>query len=64
MPRWFLCYFGQSLVHVIQVVLGYFVMLAIMSYNTWIFLGAIVGLGVGYYLAYPLLSMTQWASRC
>lgn len=56
--RWFLCYFGQSLVHVIQVVLGYFVMLAIMSYNTWIFLGAIVGLGVGYYLAYPLLSMT------
>ncbi|KAH0505591.1 putative low affinity copper uptake protein 2 [Microtus ochrogaster] len=45
--RWFLCYFGQSLVHVIQVVLGYFVMLAIMSYNTWIFLGAIVGLVPG-----------------
>lgn len=56
--RWFLCYFGQSLVHVIQVVIGYFVMLAVMSYNTWIFLGVVLGSAVGYYLAYPLLHMT------
>ncbi|XP_036035830.1 probable low affinity copper uptake protein 2 isoform X2 [Onychomys torridus] len=56
--RWFLCYFGQSLVHVIQVVIGYFVMLAVMSYNTWIFLGVVLGSAVGYYLAYPLLKMT------
>ncbi|XP_059110402.1 protein SLC31A2 [Peromyscus eremicus] len=56
--RWFLCYFGQSLVHVIQVVIGYFVMLAVMSYNTWIFLGVVLGSAVGYYLAYPLLNMT------
>lgn len=58
MSRWFLCYFGQSLVHVIQVVIGYFVMLAVMSYNTWIFLGVVLGSAVGYYLAYPLLNMT------
>ncbi|XP_012862689.3 probable low affinity copper uptake protein 2 [Echinops telfairi] len=55
--RWFLCHFGQSLIHVTQVVIGYFMMLAVMSYNTWIFLGVVVGSAVGYYLAYPLLSM-------
>lgn len=32
-------------------------MLAVMSYNTWIFFGVILGSAVGYYLAYPLLSM-------
>ncbi|XP_040613341.1 probable low affinity copper uptake protein 2 isoform X2 [Mesocricetus auratus] len=56
--RWFLFYFGQALVHVTQVVTGYFVMLAVMSYNTWIFLGVVLGSAVGYYLAYPLLNMT------
>uniref|UniRef100_G1M3C6 Copper transport protein n=3 Tax=Ailuropoda melanoleuca TaxID=9646 RepID=G1M3C6_AILME len=54
--RWFFFHFGQSLIHVIQVVIGYFMMLAVMSYNTWIFFGVIVGSAVGYYLAYPLLS--------
>ncbi|XP_004452376.2 protein SLC31A2 [Dasypus novemcinctus] len=55
--RWFLCHFGQSLIHVAQVVIGYFMMLAVMSYNTWIFLGVVLGSAMGYYLAYPLLSM-------
>ncbi|KAM7093511.1 protein SLC31A2 isoform 1-T1 [Molossus nigricans] len=55
--RWFLCHFGHSLIHVAQVVIGYFVMLAVMSYNTWIFLGVVLGSAVGYYLAYPLLSI-------
>ncbi|XP_010368753.2 probable low affinity copper uptake protein 2 [Rhinopithecus roxellana] len=54
--RWYLCHLGQSLIHVIQVVIGYFIMLAVMSYNTWIFLGVVLGSAVGYYLAYPLLS--------
>ncbi|KAF7466475.1 protein SLC31A2 isoform X1 [Marmota monax] len=55
--RWFLCHFGQSLVHVTQVVIGYFMMLAVMSYNIWIFLGVVLGSAVGYYLAYPLLRL-------
>uniref|UniRef100_A0A8C9AQ37 Copper transport protein n=1 Tax=Prolemur simus TaxID=1328070 RepID=A0A8C9AQ37_PROSS len=55
--RWYLRHFGQSLIHVIQVVIGYFIMLAVMSYNTWIFLGVVLGSAVGYYLAYPLLRM-------
>lgn len=55
--RWFSCHFGQSLIHVAQVVISYFLMLAVMSYNTWIFLGVVLGSAVGYYLAYPLLSV-------
>ncbi|XP_008566974.1 PREDICTED: probable low affinity copper uptake protein 2 [Galeopterus variegatus] len=54
--RWVLCHLGQSLIHVAQVVIGYFMMLAVMSYNTWIFLGVVLGSAVGYYLVYPFLS--------
>ncbi|XP_053421562.1 probable low affinity copper uptake protein 2 isoform X1 [Nycticebus coucang] len=55
--RWYLCHIGQSLIHVIQVVIGYFIMLAVMSYNTWIFFGVVLGSAMGYYIAYPLLRM-------
>uniref|UniRef100_A0A8D2NTD3 Copper transport protein n=1 Tax=Zosterops lateralis melanops TaxID=1220523 RepID=A0A8D2NTD3_ZOSLA len=54
-PRWFWFHVGQTLFHVVQVVLGYMVMLAVMSYNAWIFLGAIVGSTLGYFMVYPLL---------
>ncbi|XP_061867498.1 protein SLC31A2 [Colius striatus] len=53
--RWFRYHVGQTLFHVLQVVLGYVVMLAVMSYNAWIFLGAIAGSTLGYFVAYPLL---------
>ncbi|NWV64335.1 COPT2 protein, partial [Malurus elegans] len=48
--RWFWFHVAQTLFHVLQVVLGYMVMLAVMSYNAWIFLGAIVGSTLGYFL--------------
>ncbi|NXA83080.1 COPT2 protein, partial [Thryothorus ludovicianus] len=48
--RWFWFHVGQTLFHVLQVVLGYMVMLAVMSYNAWIFLGAIVGSTLGYFV--------------
>uniref|UniRef100_A0A8C5X9R3 Copper transport protein n=2 Tax=Malurus cyaneus samueli TaxID=2593467 RepID=A0A8C5X9R3_9PASS len=54
-PTWFWFHVAQTLFHVLQVVLGYMVMLAVMSYNAWIFLGAIVGSTLGYFLVYPLL---------
>lgn len=54
-PRWFWFHVGQTLFHVVQVVLGYMVMLAVMSYNAWIFLGAIAGSTLGYFMVYPLL---------
>lgn len=53
--RWFGYHLGQTLFHVVQVVLGYMVMLAVMSYNAWIFLGAIAGSTLGYFVVYPLL---------
>ncbi|NXE91886.1 COPT2 protein, partial [Menura novaehollandiae] len=49
-PRWFWYHVGQTLFHVVQVVLAYMVMLAVMSYNAWIFLGAIVGSTLGYFV--------------
>ncbi|KGL72761.1 putative low affinity copper uptake protein 2, partial [Tinamus guttatus] len=48
--RWFLFHVSQTLLHVIQVVVGYMVMLAVMSYNAWIFLGVIVGSALGYFV--------------
>ncbi|NWV03085.1 COPT2 protein, partial [Ptilonorhynchus violaceus] len=48
--RWFWYHVCQTLFHVVQVVLGYMVMLAVMSYNAWIFLGAIAGSALGYFL--------------
>ncbi|NXP19160.1 COPT2 protein, partial [Scytalopus superciliaris] len=48
--RWFRYHVGQTLLHVVQVVLGYMVMLAVMSYNAWIFLGAIAGSTLGYFV--------------
>ncbi|XP_014736562.1 PREDICTED: probable low affinity copper uptake protein 2 [Sturnus vulgaris] len=53
--RWFWFHVAQTLFHVLQVVLGYMVMLAVMSYNAWIFLGAIAGSTLGYFMVYPLL---------
>ncbi|XP_074871594.1 protein SLC31A2 [Carettochelys insculpta] len=54
--RWFLYHVSQSLFYLAQVVTGYLVMLVVMSYNVWIFLGVIVGSALGYYLAYPVLN--------
>ncbi|XP_067327980.1 protein SLC31A2 isoform X2 [Anolis sagrei] len=48
---------AQTLIHVVQVVLGYMVMLAVMSYNSWVFIGVIVGSAIGYYVTYPLISI-------
>ncbi|KAM9371017.1 protein SLC31A2 [Phaethornis superciliosus] len=53
--RWFQSHVCQSLFHMVQVVLGYTLMLAVMSYNAWIFLGAILGSTLGYFVVYPLL---------
>ncbi|XP_069017629.1 protein SLC31A2 [Embiotoca jacksoni] len=45
----------QTALHMLQVSLGYMLMLCVMSYNTWIFLGVIVGSVLGYFISFPLL---------
>nr|XP_061836824.1 protein SLC31A2-like [Nerophis lumbriciformis] len=45
----------QTLLHMLQVTLGYMLMLCVMTYNTWIFLGVIVGSTLGYFISFPLL---------
>lgn len=48
----------QTVLHVLQVTLGYMLMLCVMSYNTWIFLGVIVGSALGYLISFPVLDRT------
>ncbi|KAJ8286417.1 hypothetical protein GJAV_G00039050 [Gymnothorax javanicus] len=45
----------QTWVHIGQVTLGYLLMLCVMTYNVWIFLGVIVGSFIGYFLSFPFL---------
>ncbi|XP_037122359.1 probable low affinity copper uptake protein 2 [Syngnathus acus] len=45
----------QTFLHLLQVTLGYMLMLCVMSFNTWIFLGVIVGSTLGYFISFPLL---------
>lgn len=49
----------QTGLHVLQVALGYMLMLLVMSYNVWIFLGVILGSTLGYFISFPLLSKKQ-----
>ncbi|XP_072517948.1 protein SLC31A2 [Salminus brasiliensis] len=53
----------QTALHIVQVILGYMLMLCVMSYNVWIFLGVIVGSLLGYFLAFPLLGHMKYNLR-
>lgn len=52
--RWLL-HAIQTALHMLQVSLGYMLMLCVMSYNTWIFLGVVVGSVLGYFVSFPLV---------
>jgi copper transporter 1 len=40
----------QTFLHILQFVLGYFLMLIFMTYNVWLCVALVVGTGVGYFL--------------
>lgn len=50
----------QTVLHMLQVSLAYMLMLCVMSYNTWIFLGVITGSVLGYFISFPLLGRMWW----
>lgn len=43
-------HFGRYVLHTVNLLLGYMLMLAIMSYDAYIFIAVICGSGVGYFL--------------
>ncbi|XP_044162013.1 probable low affinity copper uptake protein 2 [Bufo gargarizans] len=54
--RWWLLHSSVALLHSAQVSLGYLLMLCVMSYNATIFIAVVLGSGLGYYVAFPLLA--------
>ncbi|XP_019871177.1 high affinity copper uptake protein 1-like isoform X2 [Aethina tumida] len=43
-------HFFQTFLHMIQMVLSYFLMLIFMTYNVWLCIAVVLGAGVGYFL--------------
>ncbi|CAN7993182.1 unnamed protein product [Ixodes hexagonus] len=43
-------HFLQTFLHMVQVVLSYFLMLIFMTYNVWLCLGVVLGAGFGYFI--------------
>ncbi|XP_049955508.1 high affinity copper uptake protein 1-like isoform X1 [Schistocerca serialis cubense] len=43
-------HFFQTFLHIVQVVLSYFLMLIFMTYNVWLCLGVVIGAALGYFL--------------
>lgn len=54
---------SQTFLHVLQVSLGYMLMLCVMSYNAWIFLAVVVGSALGYFISFPLLNRSWWCQH-
>nr|AKN21631.1 slc31a-1 [Schmidtea mediterranea] len=49
--------FLQSLMHLIQTTVSYFLMLIIMSFNTYVFISVIAGLTVGYFFGNAICAL-------
>ena len=43
----------KTCLHLVQFLVGYFLMLVAMTYNIWLFLAVIIGCGLGHFLAAP-----------
>ncbi|XP_047138652.1 high affinity copper uptake protein 1 [Hydra vulgaris] len=55
----------QTVLHMVVVFIGYFLMLAFMTYNTWICLAVIIGAGVGYFaFGWKINSIPSTGDHC
>ncbi|KAK2584086.1 hypothetical protein KPH14_006529 [Odynerus spinipes] len=43
-------HFLQAVLHVVQMIIGYFLMLIFMTYNVWLCIAMVIGTGLGYWL--------------
>ena len=43
-------HFIKTFLHVLHYAIGYFLMLAFMTYNYWICLSILIGIGIGYFI--------------
>ncbi|KAL0276023.1 UNVERIFIED_CONTAM: hypothetical protein PYX00_003703 [Menopon gallinae] len=48
MWSWMHCY--QTFLHMVQIVLSYFIMLIFMTYNVWLCIAVVIGAAIGYFL--------------
>ncbi|XP_071146500.1 uncharacterized protein [Mytilus edulis] len=57
----------QTLLYSIQIIVSYILMLVIMTFNVWIFLCTVLGLGVGFFLCewhYPKIRLASCQKDC
>ncbi|XP_017776236.1 PREDICTED: high affinity copper uptake protein 1 isoform X2 [Nicrophorus vespilloides] len=47
---WSKMHFFQTLLHIVQMIVSYFLMLIFMTYNVWLCLAVVLGSAVGYFL--------------
>lgn len=52
----------QTILHMIQIFVSYLLMLAVMTYNVWLFLGVLVGSGIGYFAMSWYMPRSQQSS--
>ena len=43
----------ETLLYIVQFIVGYFLMLVAMTYNVWLFLAVVAGCGIGYFFIHP-----------
>ncbi len=58
-------HFLQTFLHMIQVFIGYMLMLAFMTFNAWICLAVILGAGLGYFaFGWKSVSIVDIGDHC
>uniref|UniRef100_H2Z3K9 Copper transport protein n=1 Tax=Ciona savignyi TaxID=51511 RepID=H2Z3K9_CIOSA len=57
-PKFWLFHVVQTILHMVQVAIAYFLMLIVMAYNVWLAISVVAGAGVGYFITGILVAVT------